>query len=101
MKSLFPICVLMAALTVYGCSPIGSTETSCSSPELSTSSVVAIAETELKKRGISHYSRYRFEVFRVDCEYVYREFYLPETPGRWFDVVISSDGSVTEFVRGK
>ena len=101
MKSLFRICVVMVALTAYGCSPLASTETSCPSPELSTSSVVAIAEAELKKRRIPHYSRYRSDVFRVDCEYVYREYYLPETPGRWFDVVISSDGSVTEIVRGK
>lgn len=93
--------VLSAISTVYGCSQLANTEISCPSPELSANSVAAIADAELKNRGISHYQRYRWDVFRVDCYYIYREFYMPETPGKWFDVVISSDGDVTEITRGK
>ncbi len=101
MKTFYCAFAVLAISTSGGCSQLKSTEYSCSAVELPATRIVSIVEAELKKRGMSHYPKYRTDVFRVECDYIYRESYLPETPGRWFDVVISSDGSVTEIVRGK
>lgn len=74
---------------------------SCEGGELSNDQITKIANTELSKRGAKRYRNSKISIFPFECNYVYREEYLPATPGRWFEVVISRDGSIRELVPGK
>lgn len=68
---------------------------------LSDAEIITIAQNELKRLGAIGYKKSRITVFKYQCQHIYAEDYLPETPDRSFMMVISPSGEVKALLPGR